>query len=146
MNPGTYFIDGGSLSVNGGATLNGNGVTLIFTEHNSNSWATATINGNATVNLTPPTYGSLSGILIFGDRNLPLGTTFKFNGGSTQSLTGAIYVPTGAINFSGGNGTGSGCTQIVGDTITFTGNSAIAVNCSSYGTKPISPVLVKLTS
>ncbi len=146
MNPGIYIIDGGSLSINGGATLTGTGVTLFFTRHNSNSWATATINGNATVNLAPPNYGSMPGIVVFGDRGIPLGTTFKFNGGSTQYFGGAIYVPTGAINFSGGNGTSSSCTQIIGDTITFTGNSAVAINCSSYGTKPISPVLVKLTS
>jgi hypothetical protein len=65
----------------------------------------------------------LAGILMYGDRNIPVGTTFKFNGGATQYLGGAVYFPTGAIDFSGGAGTSTTCTQVIGDTITFTGNS-----------------------
>ncbi len=145
LNPGIYYLDGGSLSVNGGATLTGSGVTLVFTKQTAASWATATVNGNATVNLTAPTDGPMSGIVIFGDRRIPVGTTFKFNGGSTQNFGGAIYIPTGAISFSGGNGTNTGCTQIIGDTITFTGNSSVTINCTSFGTRPISPTLIRLT-
>jgi Flp pilus assembly protein TadG len=146
LNPGIYYLDGGSLSVDGGATLTGTAVTLVFTKQNMGTWATATINGNATVNLTAPNYGPTSGIAVFADRGTPVGTIFKFNGGSTQYFGGAVYVPTGAINFSGGNGTSASCTQIIGDTVTFTGNSAVAINCSSYGTRPISATLIKLTS
>jgi len=146
LNPGIYYLDGGSLTVNGGATLSGNGVTLVFTKKNSSSYATAVINGNATVNLTPPRSGPTAGIVVFGDRGIPVGTTFKFNGGATQYLGGAVYVPTGAISYTGGAGTSTSCTQIIGDTISFSGNSALAVNCSSYGTKPFSPLVVKLTS
>jgi hypothetical protein len=145
LNPGTYYIDGGSLSVNGGATIKGSGVTLVFTKKTGGSWPTATINGNATVNLTPPKFGSTRGIVIFGDRNIPVGTSFKFNGGANQYLGGAVYVPTGAINFAGGAGTSTNCTQIIGDTVTFVGNSALAINCSNYGTQPFSPTVVKLT-
>jgi Flp pilus assembly protein TadG len=146
LNPGTYYLDGGGLSVNGGATMNGTGVTLVFTKKNGNTWPAATINGNATINLTPPTYGPMAGIVVFGDRNIPVGTTFKFNGGSTQYFGGAIYVPTGAINFAGGNGTSTSCTQIIGDTVTFVGNSSVAINCSSFGTKPFSPLVIRLSS
>jgi hypothetical protein len=146
LNPGIYYLDGGNLSVNGGAALVGDGVTLVFTQKSSNNWATATINGNATVNLTPPNSGPFAGIVVFGDRGIPPGTTFKFNGGATQYLGGAIYIPTGAINFSGGAATSASCTQIIGDTVTFTGNSSLALNCSSYNTKPFSPTIIKLTS
>jgi hypothetical protein len=31
-------------------------------------------------------------------------------------------------------------------TVTFTGNSSFALNCNGYGTKPFSPLMVKLTS
>ena len=65
-------------------------MTLVFTSKNRNGYATATINGNATINLTSPSAGPTAGIVIFGDRNMPTGTTFKFNGGSTQYLGGAI--------------------------------------------------------
>src|SRR5207237_8431982 len=73
MNPGIYYLDGGSLTVNGGATLSGDGVTLVFTSKNRNSFATASVNGNATINLTPPKTGGTAGLVIFGDRNLTAG-------------------------------------------------------------------------
>jgi hypothetical protein len=146
LNPGVYYLDGGNLSVNGGATLTGDGVTLVFTKKSSNGWATATINGNATVNLTPPKSGPTAGIVMFGDRGIPSGTPFKLNGGANQYLGGAIYIPTGAIDFSGGAATSTSCTQVIGDTVSFTGNSSLALNCSSYSTKPFSPTIIKLVS
>jgi Flp pilus assembly protein TadG len=146
LNPGIYYLDRGGLSVNGGGTMTGQGVTLVFTSSNGNNWSSASINGNAVVNLTPPIAGPTAGIVVFGDRNIPLDTSFKFNGGSTQYLGGAIYVPTGAISYSGGAGTSTSCTQIIGDTVTFTGNSDVAINCSSYKTRPFSAKVVKLVS
>ncbi len=146
LNPGIYYLDGGSLSVNGGATISGNGVTLVFTKKTGSDWATATINGNATVNLTPPKSGPTAGIVVFGDRNIPVGTSFKFNGGATQYFGGAIYLPTAAITFAGGAGTATTCTQVIGNTVTFAGNSSLAINCSNYETKPFSPMVIKLAS
>jgi Flp pilus assembly protein TadG len=146
LNPGIYYLDGGSLSVNGGATLTGQGVTLVFTKKTGSSYPTATVNGNATVNLTPPKSGPTAGIVVFGDRGIPVGTTFKFNGGAAQYLGGAIYLPTAAISFAGGAGTGMSCTQIIGNTVTFVGNSSLAINCSNYETKPFSALIMKLTS
>ena len=146
LNPGIYYLDGGSLTVNGGATLTGSGVTLVFTSQHNSDFATASINGNATINLTPPKTGGTAGIVIFGDRRMPAGTAFKFNGGATQYLGGAIYLPTAAISFSGGANTSTSCTQLIGNTVVFTGNSAFALNCNNYGTKPFSPLVVRLSS
>jgi hypothetical protein len=146
LNPGIYYLDGGDLSVNGGATLTGVGVTLVFTKHNKSTFANATINGNANIDLTPPQYGPTAGIVMFGDRSMPKTTTFKLNGGSSQYLGGAIYLPSAAIEYSGGAATSASCTQIIGNTITFTGNSAVAINCSSYQTKPFSALTVRLAS
>ncbi len=146
LNPGIYYLDRGTFSVNGGATISGQGVTLVFTSSTGNNWATASINGSATVNLTAPVSGPTAGIVIFGDRQMPTGTSFKFNGGASQYLGGAIYVPTGAINYSGGMGTSSNCTQIIGDTVNFTGNSNVTINCSSYKVRPFSPMVVRLVS
>ena len=53
LNPGIYYVDRGSLNVNGGATLTGTGATIVFTSSTGAGWATANINGGATVNLTP---------------------------------------------------------------------------------------------
>jgi Flp pilus assembly protein TadG len=137
LKPGIYYIDQGSLSVNGGASLSGDGVTLVFTSSTGSNYATATINGGATVNITAPSDGPTAGITIFGDRNMSTGTSFKFNGGASQVFTGAIYVPKGDVQFAGGADTSKSCTQLVGDTITFTGNANFAINCTGIGTKPI---------
>ncbi len=137
MTPGVYFIDRGSLQVAGGATIQGTGVTIIFTSSTGSNYASATINGGATVAITAPTTGALAGVAIFGDRNMPTSTTFKFNGGAGQILGGAVYLPDAAVQYAGGASTSTNCTQLIGDTITFVGNSDLAINCSAYGTRPI---------
>jgi Flp pilus assembly protein TadG len=146
LNPGVYYIDRGTFSANGGATVSGQGVTIIFTSSTGNNWANLTINGNAVVNLTAPIGGPTAGIVIFGDPKMAVGTPFKLNGGSSQVFGGAIYVPAGAVNYSGGAGTSTSCTQIIGDTVAFTGNSNVAINCSSYNTRPFGPTTLKLLS
>ncbi|HJT42487.1 MAG TPA: pilus assembly protein TadG-related protein [Rhizomicrobium sp.] len=137
LNPGTYYIDRGDLKVNGGATIRGNGVTIVFTSSTGSNYGTATINGGATVAITAPTTGPLAGIAMFGDRSMPTGSTFKFNGGAGQILGGAVYLPKGHVEYAGGAATSLNCTQLIGDTIKFTGNSDLAINCSSFGTQPI---------
>ena len=144
LNPGTYYIDRGSLQVNGGATLQGTGVTLVFTSSNGHNYANATINGGATVNLTAPTSGTFSGIAIYGDRGMPVGTKYSFNGGSGQGFGGAVYLPKGAVDYSGGGNANTTCTQVIGDTVNFSGNSTLAVNCSNYGTKNIGVLTASL--
>jgi Putative Flp pilus-assembly TadE/G-like len=136
LQPGIYWIDGGSLKVNGGATLEGKNVTLVFTGTGSD-YADAAINGGANVNLTAPTTGPTAGIVIFADRNTPTSKTFKLNGGSTQYFGGAIYTSTAALDFTGGSGSTTSCTQIVARTVTFSGNANLALNCAGSGVKPL---------
>jgi Putative Flp pilus-assembly TadE/G-like len=146
LKPGIYYLDGGNLQVNGGATLTGDGVTLVFSSSTMTDWATAAINGGANLKLTPPTTGPTAGIVMFGDRRAPVGTSYKFNGGASQYLGGAIYFPTGEVNFSGGMGTGASCTKIIGDTVIFSGNSDLAVDCSGYNIKSFGLGGVRLAS
>ena len=47
---------------------------------------------------------------------------------------------------SGGTGTSTSCTQIIGDTVNFTGNSNVANNCSSYKTRPFGPIVTRVAS
>ena len=146
LNPGVYIIDRGTFAVNGGATVIGKGVTIVFTSSTGNNWADVTINGNASVSLTAPIGGATAGLVFFADRNTPKGTAFKLNGGSNQTFGGAVYVPTAAVSYSGGAASSASCTQIIGDTVNFTGNSSVAINCSGYATKPFGATSLRLVS
>ena len=77
---------------------------------------------------------------------MPTDTTFKFNGGASQYLAGAVYVPSGAIDFSGGAATTTSCTKLIGNTVSFSGNSSLAIDCSSYKTKDFGLMVVRLAS
>lgn len=134
--PGIYIF-GGDVKVVGGATLTGNGVTLVFTSSNGNNYAKADFAGGSTIDLTAPTSGPTAGIAIFGDRNMSSSTTFKFNGGSTQNIEGAVYVPGGSIAYAGGSSVSLGCTQLIADQVTFTGNSILSLNCEGREVNPI---------
>nr|WP_298355176.1 pilus assembly protein TadG-related protein [Rhodoblastus sp.] len=139
MSPGIYYINGGSMSVNGSATLSGTGVTIYFTGSNNN-WATASFNGGANINLTAPTSGPTAGIVLFGDRNMPVGTPFGLAGGLNQILSGVTYFQKGAVSFAGGSSSFNGCSQIVANTVTLVGNSGLATNCQSFGIKKIGSI------
>lgn len=136
LNPGVYYFSGSNLSVAGNATITGSGVTLVFTG-SGNNWGSATISSNANVTLTAPSAGATQGIVMYGDRNMPVGTAFSLEGGGTQNFDGAIDLPKAALKFSGGNGTSTSCTQIIADTIAFTGSSNLQVNCAALGTSAI---------
>jgi Flp pilus assembly protein TadG len=145
LNSGTYFIEGSGLDVAANATLQGTGVTLVFTSGNGSYPTTmATINGGATVNLTAPTTGSTAGIVIFGDRTMPVGTTFKFNAGGSTQFTGAVYAPKGAVQYASGASNPNSCTQLIADTISFGGAAYFAINCSGTGIQPLGASAVGL--
>ena len=144
LSPGVYYIGGNGLDVAGGATLTGTGVTLVFTSINGSNYGGATINGGATIDLKAPTTGPYAGIVMFGDRNMPVGKDFTFSGGSSQSFTGALYLPKGNVKWAGGADSATGCTQLVADTITFAGDSNFAINCAGTGTKPIASANITL--
>ena len=143
LNPGIYYLDGGSLSMEGQTTLKGTGVTLVFTSSSGSGYATASIAGGATLQITAPTTGATAGIVMFGDRNEPLDTAYSLTGGDSQNVGGAIYFAKGAIQWSGNANGNQQCTQIVADTVQLVGNTTLQVDCKGFGTKTIgSPALL----
>lgn len=130
MNPGVYYVSGGDFNVNASATVTGTGVTIYLV-----SGSHVSINGNSDLNLAAPTSGTYSGILFFGDRAGSGANTF--NGDNTSHLTGDLYFPSQEVDYLG-NYTGiNGCTQIVADTVYWSGNSTIGVNCAAQGMQNI---------
>jgi len=142
--PGVYVLDGGSLNLSGGATLNGSGVTIVLTS-SSGSYGTVSVSGGTTLNLTAPTTGATAGIAIFQDRAAPSSGSDSFSGGTTQNITGAIYIPNQPVTFSGGTSTGgAACTQLVALTVTFNGNATFNTDCSGVGTRSIGTSPIRL--
>lgn len=138
LNPGVYVISGGNFKINANANISGSGVTF-YLVGNSN----VSFNGNATMQLSAPTSGTYSGMLFFGDRSGTGNNTF--NGTASSQLTGAIYFPTEAVNYLGNFSGQQGCTQIVADTVQWSGNTSISVDCTNYGMTAIPAMsLVKL--
>ena len=144
LNPGVYYIDGkgGNLQFDSGAVVTGSGVTFVLTS-SSGKFPTVSINGSSSIHITAPTSDSAlgadsSGVVLFEDPKAS--GNLNINGNSNTYFGGAIVAPSMGINFSGTgvSGTAANCTQIIGDTITFTGNSSVSSDCGSYGVATIS--------
>lgn len=138
--PGVYVIDRGLLQVNGGGTVNATNATFILTSSTGANYAQATINGGANFNVTAPTSGPTAGIAIMQDRRAPRnGTVNRVNGGSATAIRGAVYFPKQSVLYSGSNssGSGGGCTQLLADTVQFSGNVAFEINCEGAGVRSI---------
>lgn len=142
LDPGVYYISGGTLRIMPNSHITGEGVTFYLA-----AGAGLSINNNATMTLTAPSPASGSpyaGMLFFGARD-SLGDV-TFNGTADSRMTGAIYFPTRNLRYNGAFSGENGCTQIVASTVVWTGNTTISADCEDFGIKPI-PVLslVKLT-
>ncbi|HEY9163607.1 MAG TPA: TadE/TadG family type IV pilus assembly protein [Magnetovibrio sp.] len=148
MAPGTYVINKGDFTVNGGAIITGDNVTIILTSSTGTGYGTITFNGNANVDLSAPTtadttgaiQGDYIGMLFYQDRNGGSSSSLdaKLTGGSSTELAGAVYLPNNSITFNGGNATDSnGCLMIVAQTVSFNGSADIDNKCDMFGGNPI---------
>ncbi len=138
MQPGVYYVSSGSLSFNANSVITGTGITFYLAPG-----VTFNMNNNATVNLSAPTSGTYSGVLFYSDRSNT--SDVKFNGTASSSMTGVFYFPGQALQYNGNYSGSGGCTQIVAKTVEWTGNAAIAQDCSAKGMANISSTqLVKL--
>ena len=137
FNAGTYVLAGGGMSISSNTIMTGTGVTFYNTT-GSGGYGAIAIAGNATVNLSAPTSGTLAGILFFQDRSIPgsaAGSTIT--GNSSSTFDGAIYFPTTTLSF-GGNSSTSGYSIVVANQLSVSGNSSIGSNYSSLtGGSPI---------
>lgn len=139
LNPGVYVINGGTLKINAGANITGTGVTFYLT-----NGATVSMNGSATVTLSAPSTGAYAGLVFYGDRTQATAVN-KINGNATSNITGAIYFPSQEVDFLGNFSGAGGCTQVVADTIYYTGSSTFRTDCTGTGMATIQvPGSVKL--
>ncbi|WP_184872194.1 pilus assembly protein TadG-related protein [Mesorhizobium sangaii] len=130
LSPGVYVVQG-NLKINANAAIIGSGVTIFMSGS-----STVSINGNASVQLSAPASGTYSGVLFYGDRTGNSASS-TFNGTADSLLTGAIYFPKQQVSYLGNFSGISGCTQVVANTIQWSGNSNINQDCSSLGMRNI---------
>lgn len=123
-----------SFTLNGGHTLAGTNVTLYF----EGKWDIKT-NGNSTLNISAPTTGAYKGLAIWGDRNNEV--NIDVSGSNGAKVVGAIYSPNklSDIKYTGSSVAYSAgqCTQVIGGTVEFWGNSDFSTDCSNSGTTAI---------
>jgi Flp pilus assembly protein TadG len=125
---GTYYINGGGINITGGATVTGNGVTF-YLSGTSSSYKGVSIAGGTNVTLIAPTDSGdpYENVLFFQDRSITKGSTgsgSSINGGTGVTLQGVLYFPTTSIQYSGTSANAED-TILIGDTITFTGNTVL---------------------
>jgi hypothetical protein len=157
LSAGVYYINGDSsgaaLSVAGGGTLTGTGVTIIATSSIATSTSATggglSISSGATVQLSAPTtklptgctFGTAPcippGLLFYQDRDhadLSNNASTDITANSNSALTGAIYAPKQLIKF-GGNAN-SNCSYLIGDTLQFSGTTNMSgsqSDCAGLG-------------
>jgi Flp pilus assembly protein TadG len=133
---GIYIIDGGSLDFGGGASITGTGVTFIITSHTGTGIGYFTIDNGVSVTLTAPTTGPTAGIVLWVDKKAAAtDNPSSFAGGSSASLTGAVYAPSSSVAFSNGTSNASACTQVVANTVSFVGGASFKHNCAGTGVR-----------
>jgi Flp pilus assembly protein TadG len=133
-------VDGGDITINSGATVNCSGCTFVLTNRSSSSTATigsVRMNGAATLNLSAPgtsataPASTYTGIMFYQDRRAAVCTSNcdTINGTATSFLQGALYFPNQDLTLTGNAGMSSNCLQMVGRTLTFSGNVSIHNVC-----------------
>lgn len=138
--PGFFYVKG-NLAFQGGSNVSGTGVTFFIYKS-----GTTAISGSATVNISAPTSGTYAGVLLFGDRNGTTANNNNISGSSASVLQGTLYYPTQQVSYTGGSNSPSNCTEIIGDTITFSGTTYVGDNCAGTGVNQIVPAGTKTAS
>ena len=127
FSPGTYIINGGGMSVSGGANVHGNGVTFYLTAPSVSSFKGVSITGGSNSQLTAPTSGQYASILFFQDRSIPVGSSgadSNIAGGSGTAIEGTLYFPTTNLTYAG-NSVDSLYTILIADTVKITNTTVI---------------------
>jgi hypothetical protein len=127
LNSGVYIFDGGSVAATASTKITGNNVTLVLTSSKT-TYGQLSVDGAASITLTPMTTGPTAGMAIWLDKNGARPLTM--GGSGVLNLTGAVYAPASAVVWSGA--ANSPCTQLIASTINFSGSATFQHNCSGY--------------
>ena len=96
LEPGTYVIRDGPLSIAGNARLAGADVGFYL----EGEQAVIDFRDNAAIDLSGEVEGPLAGLLFFEDRTASLDRTHVISSARARTLTGTIYLPRGRLLIS----------------------------------------------
>lgn len=135
LNSGVYIFNSRSanISTSGTNVINGTNVTLVFTGDKKSGYAEITKSGTLNLNLTPMTTGPTAGISLWLDGKG--GVDFDPSGTTNLNITGAFYAPNSKVGWSGNMN--SRCTQLIADSIVFSGTSNFQHDCSGLGVSDV---------
>lgn len=141
--PGTYYVNGGDVSISAQAKVIGVGVTIVMTGPNGQA-GDLTINAGADLHLTSSGSGPYAGVLIYRDRRAAP-SEMRVSGGASLFLTGALYFPTADVTFVGHSGMNVECLQLVAQKLHFRGSANIRNNCpANSGASAFRQTVVRL--
>lgn len=120
----TYLLSGKGLS---GSNQNCNGQAAFCAS-----------SGYSSMQIVPPTSGPFAKLAVVGPLSASVTAGASFEGGAHGGqIAGTFYFPNGPVSLSGGasaSGSGAGCLQIIGASVTLSGGTSIASECVLSGT------------
>jgi Flp pilus assembly protein TadG len=138
INNTVLVIENGQLDTNG-FTLQGTGLTVVFSGTNSGSYQHVPT-GGGTLDITAPTSGNWSGVAIYQDPALTNNVDISAAGNSpTWDISGLVYLPHSNVTLSGAvnkSSQGQSCFEMVVDTLLINGTGDIFANdtqCAAAG-------------
>jgi len=121
LNPGTYIIEGGGLTVSGNAGISGSNVFIYNAGSNypnsGGNFGGITLSGNGTFSLTAPTTGTYAGVLIYQSRQNT--RAISLSGNASAGISGVVYAANALLTISGNGQLNS--TAVLG-TLNLSGN------------------------
>jgi Flp pilus assembly protein TadG len=123
------YVNGGDVDIKGDFTaLNS---TLVMTGTNGQA-GNFTMNSQANLKMSAPTSGTYKGLIVYRDRRAP-NVGIKINGGAGSQFSGAIYMPSTDMEFTGNSGMNVQCLQMVGQKLIFRGTAQLNNSCNVPG-------------
>jgi len=134
LSPGIYYIRDGALSLNGTASISGDGVAFVLEGTGSLDVSSS---GNFTV--SPPTRGPLKGFSLTHSRTAKMGQVSKLSGQASIVFGGLIYLPNQHIELAGkasSNSITPTYSGIIARTVDIVGQGELKISRSTNGAKP----------
>ncbi len=131
--PGIYYLQGGGLTITGSSSVMGtfgqSAGIMIYNDWSKSSDAIL-LSGTGFLSLQPPTSGVYKGISIFQKRGTlaTAAPSLHFSGSGLMLLTGTVYAAHAQVALSGLAGANVMSGQVIADTLSVSGNAAIAIN------------------